>query len=261
MKFTENITTSKGKNIEITYDVNSSGLLLSISAESIDSDDSIPEMIIPAMHSGQKITSIGSNVLTGKLANIPINVLTITGGITNFMQKAFYAAHITTVFLPNTIKNISHRCFENSDIKEVCNSCFIQNIHHSGFKNCKKLESIGLQNCRSIGDSAFSNCINLKSCSVPKLRMLGKSAFASCKRLEYINIPVTCKDIPKNCFYDCMRANEVILNAYNLNIDSTSFMGTKMKSIFCPNVLDTSKLKTLYNLRGIIRFKNSNFYL
>lgn len=118
---------------------------------------------------------------------IPSYVKTIPNMISDIIIPA--AAHITYLYMPDSVTCILSEAFCNDYIKKII---FSKNLKHIGsyafYGNL--IKDINLpESLTYIDDSAFSKCINLKSVSLPsKLKYIGCDAFHSCFDLKYVDI-------------------------------------------------------------------------
>lgn len=113
--------------------------------------------------------------------------------------------HITTVFLPATLKNIGKGAFcECSSLNTVLfqNNKQEVSINRQAFWKCYSLENINLpNNIISIPESCFEDCKNLQQLILPEgLKRIEKYSFKGCKKLSAIFIGQNVEYISPNAF-------------------------------------------------------------
>lgn len=107
----------------------------------------------------------------------------IPDNITIIGEMAFHGSKITTLTLPETVKE----------------------IESYAFSNCDTLTAIHIpDNVRRIGDHAFRYCNSLKSITLPsRLKKIEEGTFEDCRSLTSIIIPDAVTKIEEEAFSNC----------------------------------------------------------
>lgn len=126
--------------------------------------------------------------------------------VTN-IDMAFYGCDgITSVTIPNSVKNIGSSAFSGcTGLTSVTIPDSVTNIGSSAFSSCTGLTSITIPNSvTNIGDYAFADCINITSITIPgSVKNIGDSAFFDCNSITSITISDGVKNIGDSAFYSC----------------------------------------------------------
>ena len=150
-------------------------------------------------------------------ASYTISSVTIPNSVKNIGDKAFYhCTHLTSINIPDSVKSIGNDVFYDcSSLKSITLPYSITSIGERTFSNCSSLESITLPNSiTSIGEQAFSNCSSLKSIILPNsVTSLGNSAFAGCDSLKTVTIGSNVSNCGKNVFGGCNALSTVFWNS------------------------------------------------
>ena len=158
-------------------------------------------------------------------------------------------SNITSIILPNTIKNLSKGCFQD----------------------CTKLSSITLGNgILNIPDECFKNCLCLSTFVLPdKLETIGLNAFEGCKSLNNVSFPDGIKRIETGAFMDCDGFSEISLPAHLNYIGTSVFRGcSNLKLVnWSPNILSINdytfeyctKLHVINSINHIIKIGRNAF--
>lgn len=121
---------------------------------------------------------------------------TYNGKIVTAVEARAFAekTHITSIILPETIKEIRESAFAGNynALMRLENIIFngqnLKSIGNYAFQYCQKLNNINLPtSVENIGNGAFNNCVSLTSFQLPqKLTNLGFYVFSNCARLAEI---------------------------------------------------------------------------
>ena len=149
-------------------------------------------------------------------ASYTISSVTIPNSVKNIGDKAFYhCTHLTSINIPDSVKSIGNDVFYDcSSLKSITLPYSITSIGERTFSNCSSLKSITLPNSiTSIGEGAFSNCSSLESITLPNsITSIGHSAFYNCSSLKSITLPNSVTSIGMRAF-DCPNLTSVTWNA------------------------------------------------
>lgn len=109
--------------------------------------------------------------------------------VTAVGDKAFYAAAVTSVTLPDTVTSIGEKAFWG----------------------CRTLTEIHLGNgVSAIGKAAFDGCTSLTTIMIPEgVRSIREDTFFGCYKLTSIYLPSTLGDIEERAFKDCTRLGTI----------------------------------------------------
>ncbi|KAK8836090.1 hypothetical protein M9Y10_040047 [Tritrichomonas musculus] len=144
----------------------------------------LKEVILP-----MSITSIGSYAF----GNCPqLNNINLHVNISNIESYAFYFTGLTSIKLPEKIKEISFGLFYNCrQLRTIILPQNITTIYKEAFYNCVSLTEIELPDqITFIGPSSFYNCNNLEEMKLPnQLKELGNEFISKCNKIKNITIP------------------------------------------------------------------------
>ena len=115
--------------------------------------------------------------------------------------------YLTSVTIPNTVKNINYGAFRNcTSLKSITIPNSVKELDGNAFGGCTSLESITIPSSVSIiGDSAFASCTNLKKVVINTgLTEIGSYAFQGCTVLTDISIPNSVELMGMGVFKDCI---------------------------------------------------------
>lgn len=127
-----------------------------------------------------------------KLCYVPSGItgdFTVPNSVKELEYKTFCNSHLTSIFLPADIEEISEYCFEDA----------------------KKLTTISLpRNLRTIKEWAFSNCVNLSNLIFPSsLNNIERYAFYKCISLpSVLKLPISLQNIDGSSFARCDQIKE-----------------------------------------------------
>ena len=135
--------------------------------------------------------------------------------VTVIGHSVFNDKGITSVTMPDTIKEIQDYCFSsNRELKSVKLSSNLQVIGTNCFFNCRSLESIELPaSLKKVDVYAFS-AAGLKSVTIPEsttFTQLDQFVFYQCQELTEVILPATMTNIAENTFAYC--PNEITIKA------------------------------------------------
>lgn len=157
--------------------------------------------------------------------------------------------NISSIILPNTIKNLSKGCFQD----------------------CVKLSSVTLGNeILGIPDECFKNCLLLSIVVLPgKLETIGKNAFEGCQSLNSISFPDCLKRLETGAFINCGGLSEISLPQHIDYMGTSVFMGCSnlqlvnwsrnMYSINDYTFKDCASLNNINSLNNIIKIGQEAF--
>lgn len=113
---------------------------------------------------------------------------------------------LTSVVLPETVKNIEDRAFLNcTNLNSINLPTNLQQIGAYAFSGCAKLESINIpDSVTEISTGAFSSCYGIKSIKLPNnIKKIEGSVFYYCSSVESISIPDNVQLLGASCFSHC----------------------------------------------------------
>ena len=136
--------------------------------------------------------------------------------VTAIEANAFKGKNITSVVVPNTVKELKASVFENcSNLTQVTIPDSVTKLGNKVFKGCTSLVSIQLPNTlTSVGTYLFSGCTKLENYNIPTgIKKLSNYMFENCTKLTTFNIPSHITTLGNYVFYGC--------NLETLNIPDT----------------------------------------
>ena len=151
---------------------------------------------------------------------------------------SYWGGQITSVIIPQTVKNIDDYAFEDCDKITSLDISNVTTIGSGAFFRCSNLSNIKLSNnLTSIGEQAFYQCNGLTSIAIPNtVKSLGARAFYQCKALSSITLSSSLQSIWEGTFEGCIKLGSIIIPNSVLNIGFLAFSGcTSLSSIVIPN--------------------------
>lgn len=161
--------------------------------------------------------------------------LTFSAKVTCIPANAFKSSTISTISIPNTVKEIGNEAFRESKISEITIPDSVTTMGIYVFYECNSLVSANIGNSvTSIGKNAFRYCDNLVTIKIPdSVKSIGNNAFEYCDALVTVIIGNGVETIEQYAFRYCR------------NITSVTF-GTGLKSFGYGVFKDCEKLQCLY---------------
>ena len=159
----------------------------------------------------------------------------ISDKVQSILNKAFYKTNITSVTIPNSVKDIGESAFASckgltsidlpNSINSIDSGAFsgtplisvkwgnsITSIGSFAFSSAKLTSVILPNSVSSLGDYAFINCKELSSVTLSnKMIKINKYTFSGCTSLKSIVIPNNITEIDEGAFYNCAAASSVVI--------------------------------------------------
>lgn len=147
--------------------------------------------------------------------------------LTTIEKTAFAKATLTTINIPQSIKEIPVQCFDScSMLTNVTLVEGLERIGSNGFEDCSSLVSIKIPTTVTlIDDGCFSSCSSLTTINIPDgISTLHNSCFRDCTSLNNLQIPISVTIIEDYCFYNCTSfSGTLILPIYLTSIGVSAF--------------------------------------
>ena len=173
--------------------------------------------------------------------------LTFSAKVTCIPANAFKSSTISTISIPNTVKEIGNEAFFQSKISEITIPDSVTTMGNDVFYDCNSLVSANIGNSvTSIGQHAFCRCDNLVTIKIPdSVKSIGQFAFEYSDALVTVIIGNGVETIGHCAFRGCG------------NLTSVTF-GTGLKSVESYAFNGCDKLQCLY-INDIASFCNIGF--
>ena len=158
------------------------------------------------------LTSIGKYAFQWCEVLVTINIPTT---VVSMGIGAFYYCSLTSLTLPEGIKNIEQSTFTGNEFTSVVIPQGVTVIGVNSFCDCKQLESVTIPNSvQTIGEMAFQYCPKLASVAIPNsVVTIERYAFDRCSSLATLSIGEGVTGIGKQAFSDCSKLESVICKA------------------------------------------------
>lgn len=158
------------------------------------------------------LTSIGKYAFQRCEALVTINIPTT---VVSMGIGAFYYCSLTSLTLPEGIKNIEQSTFTGNEFTSVVIPQGVTVIGVNSFCDCKQLESVTIPNSvQTIGEMAFQYCPKLASVAIPNsVVTIERYAFDRCSSLATLSIGEGVTGIGQQAFSNCSKLESVICKA------------------------------------------------
>ena len=179
---------------------------------------------IPSTYNGYPVTKISSGAFQGS----NITSVTMPNTIKQIGDRAFYNIRsLTSVVLSNNIEEIPSECFSNTGLTSVVIPDGIKRISDYAFYCCYSLTSVVLSNSITyIGYNCFSECDGLKDIVIPSsVRTLSDGVFRYCDLLSNIVLNNGLKEINYGVFQYCNSLQSIVIPSSVYYIGSNCFAG------------------------------------
>lgn len=215
---TETTTTSTGKVVNWSYELDSNNNIINLKCTNISAVSG--ELEIPSTIDGYTVLTIGNARNTwdgdGAFENCSgLTGVTIPNTVTYIGHRAFYnCPGLKTLTIPNSVTGMGEGTFEGCvGITSVTLSETLSSISKAAFKDCKGLKSIALpESINSIGEAAFERCSGIAELIIPNnVTSMGENAFKGCSGLKKLTLSSNITEIKNNVFRDCSGLTSVIL--------------------------------------------------
>lgn len=136
----------------------------------------------------------------------------IPDGITVVGNSAFYMSSLTSVTIPDSVKEFEDFAFSNNEnLVSINIPAGVTAIPTGAFEYCIAIEDITLpDSITSIGDYAFYGCESLESITIPNnVTTIGELVFEWCAGLTSVTIPAKVSSIGLRAFYNCANLDVV----------------------------------------------------
>ncbi len=200
----------------------------------------------------QNTREIGNRAFEGcKAMTMP----ELNNGLEKIGNYAFNGMGITTVVLPDSVKEIGATPFGTS-LTNIGLSKNLEIIGNSAFAGCKSLKSITLYDkVKVIGDSAFSNCTGLVSMNIPdSVETIGSDAFKNCTSKTTIDLPNSITSIGAGAF-EGSAIVEIDIPDNITEIAPRTFYGCNLSYVEIPDKVESIGDYAFYNnakLTGVV---------
>ncbi len=193
--------------------------------------------------------------------------VSIPDTVTVIQSYAFAGTSLTTITIPDSVKQISGKCFEGcssltkvilpkglkeigdytfsgcSSLREIVIPDGVSIIGRGAFYRCasltkvvlpKSLVTLGVVGDRYFEQGPFEECKSLSSIELPEgVRTIGDKAFSKC-RLGSVIFPDSLESIGRDAFYDCPLSKvDIPANVKSIN----GFQCTDIKEVTLPEGL------------------------
>ncbi len=160
----------------------------------------VENMEIPSEIDGKKITAIGKSLFS---KNKILKTIKMQSGIERIEESAFEQCdNLTSVELPNTLKEIGDNAFYYCKIQDIVFPNTLEQIGNTAFSWNFELKKVILpDSVTKIGEEAFSDCRGIYDVVLSQnLKTIPKSAFMACKKLTHIHFPDNLENIEEKAF-------------------------------------------------------------
>lgn len=132
-----------------------------------------------------------------------LDSVTLAEGVTTINNSAFYGCKsLKSIEFPSTLTDINTSAFVNSGLTSITIPDTVKNIGENVFKNCTSLKTVTIgKGITTIPKQTFYKCTALESVTIPStVTEIGQQAFYQCSSLASISIPSGVTTIGANAF-------------------------------------------------------------
>lgn len=148
-------------------------------------------------------------------------------------KYAMSNTHISSVYIPETVKRISKSAFRScSELTSVYLPSSLEVIEEGAFRFCRSLISINIPgSVETIGEDAFHDCENLESLVIENgVKTIGKGSFHYCRKLSSLCIPESVTNIGQGAFaYSNIKSLKIL--SPNTKLDSGAFVSCPLETL------------------------------
>lgn len=248
---TETTTTSTGKTVNWSYELDSNNNIIDLKCTNISAIGG--DLTIPSTIDGHTVLTIGNTKNgydDGAFENCPgITGITIPNTVTTIGYRAFYnCTGLKTVTLPNSVNGLGEGVFYGcTGLTSITFSNSLSSIGSYAFENCTGLKSVSFpSSLTKIADGAFENCTGISEIVIPdNVTTVGGRAFQGCKGLKNVTLSKNMTKINNMTFRDCSGLTSVIIPESVTTIEGGyswqgSFGGcTNLEKILIPDSVAT----------------------
>ncbi len=172
-----------------------------------------------------------------------LTTVELSEGLEVIGSSAFHASGITSIVIPNSVKQIIDYAFQQCKSLKTFTCTDAAQLHFVGFSaflNCEALETVTFGPAvKSFGYNAqgkyntFSGCTNLKEINLPaEMVKIPDGFFAGLQNLEVLTLPAQLEELGAEAFYNCPKLKTVTIPASLRTIGSGAFAYcTALKSV------------------------------
>lgn len=151
-----------------------------------------------------KSVTVGGTIGEDMFYECPaLDSVTLAEGVTTINNSAFYGCKsLKSIEFPSTLTAINTNAFVNSGLTSITIPDTVKNIGENVFKNCTSLKTVTIgKGITTIPKQTFYKCTALESVTIPStVTEIGQQAFYQCSSLASISIPSGVTTIGANAF-------------------------------------------------------------
>lgn len=178
------------------------------------------------------IYGIGNGTITLKAYLGPGGTVTIPSTVnglpvTSIGDSAFFGdSSLTTIFIPNTVTNISNQAFWNCGLSSVNIPDSVVSIGSSAFGQCPNLADVNIpEGLLSIGASALSWCSSLSNLTIPDSVIALGDGVLDRSGVTSVKLGNGVAHLSSGTIANCPALTNIILGSGLTNIDANPFPG------------------------------------
>lgn len=266
---TETTTTSTGKTVSWSYELDSSNNIVNLKCTNISSVSGALE--IPETIDGYTVVTIGNTAngySDGAFQDCSgLTGITIPNTVTTIGYKAFYnCTGLKTLTIPDSVTSLGEYAFYGcTGITQITFSNNLSSIGSYAFQNCTGLKSITLpSSLTTIGSRAFSKCTGLSEIVIPdSVTTVGDYAFYGCTGLKSVTLSNSMTKIGKSTFYNCSGITSIIIPESVTTIEGDLYDGafedcTNLEKILIPDSVATIGDYAFYGCNKLTIYGNDD---
>ena len=184
------------------------------------------KIVIPSEVTNNDVTYRVTALDEGVFRDTQVRSVELPSSITEIPKNAFLRCdQLTDVVFPESIETLGESSFQFCDFTKIVLPPYLKNIGDKAFYECTTLQEINWpQSLKTIGQEAFYRCDSLREVDFPvSLEIIGSNAFASSGISSVTFHEGLLRDLPTQCFQECLNLESIVLSDNITSIQGSCF--------------------------------------
>lgn len=160
--------------------------------------------------------------------------------VTAIGKLAFAGSLLTSVYLPDTVEEVSTGAFQNSHSLKSVRLPKSAILGEGVFRYCESLEQVSLpEHLAILPGETFRGCVSLKELYLPEgLFVIGNFAMEGCRSVKELYLPDSVRYVQQNAFAQCAMLESVRVSPY-AELGNAVFQGCiALQRVNLPETMD-----------------------